>query len=821
MPPLGPPIALASPMSLLLQDLRHGARVLGKNPGVSALAIAVIALGIGANSAIFSVINAVLLNSLPYEESDRLVLLWTDASSSGGPTQVRATPADIFDWREQTRAFEAITYFQNQSLTLTALDQPVTPLVHGVDAAYFEVLGVPTALGRTFAVGEDSPGRDGVVVMSHRLWRDAFGSDPSVIGRQVELDGQPLEVIGVLPEGFHSLSSVSVQPDLWRPLVLAPFRNIRTGPTISVIGRLAPAATLDQAEADFRLVVDRIAAEHPDTNGGRTGWLQPVRDFLVGNLEQPLAILFGAVGFVMLLVCANVANLLLARSACRAKEMALRLALGAGRGRLVRQLLTESILLAGVGALFGLLLANWGVQPLLALIPDSAGVPFLDQASPDARVVGFTSVLALLTGLLFGLAPARQGSKAPLAQVLQEAGRSNSSGRTAGRVRETLVVSETAVSLVLLVAAVLMMQSLYRLTELKAGYEAGGVLSVRNALRGPDYATPESRSNHFSEAIRKLNNLPGVEQASAISFPPPMNQFGSARISLPGVSATPGQEPRTVTRVVTPGFFETLRIPLLQGRTFTESDGSDAPMAAVVTESFVRAYFDGQDPLGRSFDFVDRFSGRWQIIGVVGDLRFSGAQPETRPVVFMPHTQQPFQIMSFMVRTSVDPISLSVAIQKEIWSLGRLMNVYQAEPLAQRLPESYWEMRFTMMILGLFAAIALVLGAAGLYGVISSVVSQRTREIGVRMALGADRGKILTLVLRQGLGLAGLGVLLGAAGSLALNRLLSSMLFGVEPNDPLTLIAVAAILLTVAGSACAVPALRAARTQPVTALRYE
>ena len=808
-------------MSLLLQDLRHGSRVLVKNPAVSALAIAVIALGIGANSAIFSVVNAVLLNPLPYEDAERLAILWTDASASGGPNQVRATPADIFDWQEQTRSFDAITYFQNRSLTLTALEQPVTPLVHGVDAGYFNVIGVRPALGRTFAAGEDSPGLNEVVVMSHRLWRDAFGSDPRIIGQLVELDSQPHEVIGVLPEGFHSLSSVSVQPDLWRPLVLSPFRNIRTGPTIFVIGRLSPGVTLAEAEADFALAVERIAAEHPETNGGRVGWLQPVRDFLVGDLEQPLAILFGAVGFVMLLVCANVANLLLARSAGRSKEMALRLALGAGRGRLVRQLLTESVLLSGVGALFGLILAHWGIQPLLALIPESAGIPFLDQASPDGRVVGFTSVLALFTGLLFGLAPARQGGRTPLAQVLQEAGRSNSSGRAAGRVREALVVSETAVSLVLLVAAVLMMQSLYGLTQLKTGYEADSVLSVRNSLRGPDYATPESRANHFSEAIRKLNRIPGVEQASAISFPPPMNQFGSARISIPSISAAPGQEPRTVARVVTPGFFETLRVPLLQGRTFTERDDPDAPMAVVVTESFARAYFDGQDPVGRSFDFVDRFTGRWTILGVVGDLRFSGSQPESRPVIFMPQAQQPFNIMSFMIRTSVDPMSLSGAVQKELWTLGRLMNVYQVETLAQRLPESYWEMRFTMMILGLFASVALILGAAGVYGVISSVVSQRTREIGVRMALGADRGKILGLVLRQGLGLAGLGVAIGAVGSLAVNRLLGSMLFGVEPNDPLTLAAVATILLAVAGSACAIPAWRAARTQPVAALRYE
>ncbi len=807
-------------MDRLLRDLRYGWRILRKNPLFSVVAITVIGLGLGANTAIFSVINGVLLNPLPYRDPQRVVMLWWDVSRIGGVPRGPVAPADFLDWKERSQSFEGLATFRNDSLTFTALDQPVTPLTHSVTANYFDVLGVQAFRGRTFVAGEDQSGHDRVAIISHGLWQSAFGGSDAVVGRNIELDGRSYLLAGVLPANFHSANLITVQPDLWVPLRLETLRQDRTTRTYGVVGRLRPGVSLAAAQAEMAAVGERIVRDNPATHAGFQAAVRGIREDLVGQFRPTFQLLLAAVGFVLLIACANVANLLLVRALARAKEMAVRSALGARRSEIFRQLLVESVLLAGLGALAGIALAAWSVKPLLRLIPDSAGMPFLATVGIDGGVAAVTLALSVVTGILFGLAPARQSLRVDLTEVLNDAGRSGMGGRSAGRLRAGLLVTEVALSFILLAGAGVVLRSAWKLAHIDPGFEPSNVLTIRNSLRGEAFATIASRRAHFQSAIRKLEAIPGVESVSAVSFPPPVTIFGGTRFVRPERPALPGQEPAAILYIAMPNYLEVMRIPLQAGRFFTEHDKEDSTPVAVVSRKLAALYFPGEDPLDKTIEFRAPASGRWKIVGVVGDQRFAGIDPEPRPVFFVPFAQRTPPIMNYVIRTSGDPMSIAAAAQKEIWSLGKLMNVYGVATMEQRLAESYWQSRFSSVLLAAFAGLALALTAAGLYGVISYTVSQRSHEIGIRMALGARPGEVLAMVVQQGMGLTLAGVVLGLLGSLVLNRLLAGLLYGVQATDPWTMAAVALTLATVAAVACINPARRASGIEPIRILRH-
>ena len=807
-------------MDTVLRDLRYGLRQLRKNPLFSMMAIAVIGLGLGANTAIFSVINGVMLNPLPYRDPQSVVMLWWDVTRAGGVQRGPVAPADFLDWKERSRSFEGLAAFRNDSLTFTGLDQPVTPLTHSVTANYFDVLGVRAYRGRTFVTGEDRAGQNHVAIISYGLWQSAFGGVDSVVGHNIELDGRAYQLIAVLPPNFHSSNTFTGQPDLWVPLPLENSRQDRSLRNIGVVGRLRPGVSLADAQAEMTVLGAQVVQENPATNTGFAASVRSIRDDLVGQFRPTFQLLLAAVGFVLLIACANVANLLLVRALARSKEMALRSALGARRGEIFRQLLTESVLLATLGALAGIALAAWSVKPLLRLIPDSAGMPFLDSVGIDTGVALFALGLSVLTGILFGLAPARQCLRIDLSEALNDAGRSGTGGRSAGRLRNGLLVTEVALSFILLAGAGLMLQSAWRLAHADPGFDPKNLLNIRNSLRGEAFAGKAARRAHFQNAVRKLEAIPGVEGVSGVSFPPPITAFAGTRFQRPEKPSLPGQEPTAIPMTVLPRYFEVMRISLRAGRVLSEHDTEDTTMVAVVSHKFVEQYFPNEDPLDKVIEFRPPVGGRWKIVGVVADQRFAGLDPEPRPVVFVPHAQQPVHVMSFMIRTSHDPMSIAAVAQKELWSLGKLMNVYFVLSMEQRVADSYWQARFSSVLLAVFAGLALLLTAAGMYGVISYAVSQRSHEIGIRIALGARPGEVLRMVVVQGMSLALAGVGLGLLGSWGLNRLLANLLYGVRPSDPWTMGGVAVTLAGVAAVACLNPARRASGIEPIRILRH-
>jgi putative ABC transport system permease protein len=573
-------------------------------------------------------------------------------------------------------------------------------------------------------------------------------------------------------------------------------------------------------------ISDQIAREHPQSTAAPRAWAQPVREDMIGEFRGPFLLLLGAVGIILLIACANVANLLLARAAGRAREVALRTALGASRAAVVRQMLTESALLALIGGALGVVVAQLGIGPLLALIPDAAGLPFVENVRVNLPVLAFAVGLSLLTALLFGLAPARQALHASLVESLKEGGRSRTGGREGARWRNALIVVEVGLSIVLLTGAGLMIQTFWKLSHLDLGFEAGQVLTVRNSLRGATYSTNDARRNHFTAAAAKLAAIPGVESVSAVSFAPPLDPVAPVHFTQADVASDPGRDYTAFPLVVLPRYFETLRNPLLSGRAITEADTADSLRVAVVTKELVHRYFADRDPVGRSIRLSGSLlsgslAGEWRIVGVAADIAAGGDHPEARPVVYLPYAQAPVGTMSFLLRTRVPPAGLSQAAERTLWSTGRLMNVYRIMTLEQRVEGGRWQSRFTMILLTLFAALALILATAGIYAVISYLALQRTREIGIRMALGARPADVLRMVTGQGVALAAVGIVFGIMASLAAGRILASRLYGVAPTDLLTLAAGSVLVLLVAAAASAGPAMRAASIAPSEALRRD
>lgn len=803
-----------------LRDLSYGFRLFRRNPGFHVLSILIISLGVGATSAIFSLIDGVLLNPLPFRDPRGLTVIWSDFSRQNGASRALSAPALFFGWRERSRSFESMAAYVGTNRTFTALDQPITCLTHEVTPNFFNVAGVQVLRGRTFLPDEGLPGKDGVVLISHSLWRSIFNESESVVGSSIEVNGRNLLIVGVLPSTYRApYNAATIQPDLFVPASFDDQRTERVRRSMVILARLRRGVSVEQAHSEIAAITNQIARENPAGTTPPSALVNEIREDLTGELRRPFLLLQAAVGIMLLIACANVSNLLLARYSARQYEFSMRTALGASRGQLVRQLLAENMILSGLGAVGGLLFAAGSIQPMLALVPRAAGLPFADQVHLSPEALAFALGLSLLSSLLFGLAPARQASRSGTAQHLADSGRSRSAGRSSTVWRNTLIAGEIALSVVLLASAGLLVQSFLHLSRQSWGFEPAHVLMVRNSLRGESYRMAAAQHNYFEAAARKLREIPGVEAVSAVSFPPPLALFAPTPFVTSGRSPEPGRDPTATLLNVMPGYFETLQIPVVNGRSISREDTADSAPVAVVSQSVARRYFPTSDPIGQSFRLTGPDRRDWRIVGVAGDIRAQGLSTQAPDVLYFPHSQMPAATMTFLIRTQKAPMTMANAVQQSLWSLGRLMSVYGVATLEERLSDSYWQSRFTMALLAIFAVLALVLAAGGVYGVMSYLASQRTQEIGIRLAIGASPWDVVWLVTNQALRAAAAGVAAGTAGCLLISRLLANQLFGVSATDPLTLLGVAAGLMLVCLAASAVPALRAVRIDPLRALR--
>jgi len=799
-------------MADLLQDTRYAMRQLLKRPGFTLVAVLTLALGIGANSAIFSVVNGVLLRPLPYPQADALVRVHEIVPQHG---RFAVAPRNFLDWREQAAVFEHIAAYNTTSATVVQTEGPERISGASVSWNIFDLLRTRSALGRSFTAEEDLPGKSNVVVLSHGMWQRRFGGDPGIVGRTVNLSGASMTIVGVMPAGFYFPSR---EAEYWTPIALNPSANNRGGHFLGVIARLKDGVSARMAAAEMETIAKRLAQQFPETNANESAEVIPLHENLVRNIRPALLTLLAAVGLVVLIACGNVANLLLVRASVRGKEIAIRTALGAGRGRLIRQMLVESCTLALTGGALGLLFAYAAIGPLQVL---SAGsIPRVDDISIDARVLAFTLALSVVTGIAFGLVPAWQALRASLNEVLKEGGRTSvtSGGHW---LRNTLVVAEVAISLVLLVGASLLLRSFSRLTSVDPGFRAENVLSFRVALPQNAYPDGPHRIAFFKNLVERLEGLPQVSSAAIVQTLPMRGSY-VLRVTVQGRPAPPpGEEPSATYRTISPGYFEAMSIPLLRGRAFTERDIAGAPLVAMVDEAFVRRHFPNQDPMGQRIDIGNGSDGPAEIVGVVGNVHHNGLDATAEPTMYAPYPQDVFSVMWVVARTPGDPLQLAGPVRGVLRDLDPVLTAFTMAPLANVISESVAQPRFTMLLLSLFALVALFLAAVGLFGVLSYMVSQRIPEIGVRMALGAGRGDLLRMVVGHGMRLALAGVAIGVVGALALARTVSAMLFEVTPFDPASYAATAAVLLVTAALACYVPARRALRVDPIIALRYE
>lgn len=801
-------------METLLRDLRYGMRSLLKRPGFTVVALIALALGIGANTAIFSLVNAVLLRPLPFNEPDRLVWMWGNIRNGGNRASV--SPLDFLDYRKQNTTFEnfAASFSVPLPVNLTGSGEPERLTGAAVTGDYFQALGVQPALGRTFQLENEATGSDQVAVLSYGVWQKRFGGDPGIVNRSITLDGKTFVVLGVMPRDFSFPQST----EIWVPIPFdsKPGLKQRKAHFLRPIGRLKPGVTMAQAQADTDAIARRLEQAYPDSN---TGWnlrLVSLREQLVGNTRPTLFILFGAVGFVLLIACANVANLLLVRAATREREIALRTALGAGRWRIMRQMITESVLLSLIGGALGSVLAIWGVELLVTLSADN--IPSTAQVKIDANVLGFTLLISLVTGVLFGLAPALRTMKLNLVESLKEGGRTGSDGMQRNRTRGVLVVLESAVAVVLLIGAGLLVRSLLRLQDTNPGFDAHNVLTMRIDLPDTKYPTPEKPANFFKQFETRVGSLPGVETVGLISELPLSGQPNDMPYTVEGRPTTsPDDGYDDDFRRVNQDYFKAMRIPLLRGRNFTDQEVQQSAKILIVSDLLVRRVFPNEDPIGKRL--IMSFGNQpFEIIGVVGDVRHRALESQPRPMMYMPHCDRS---MNAVIRTQNDPASLAGAVRNEVRQIDSDQPVAAVKTMEQWMATSVAGPRYRTTLIGLFALLALVLASTGIYGVMSYSVTQRTHEIGVRMALGAGQFDVIRLVVQQGMLLVLLGVALGLMGAFALTRVLATLLFGVTAKDPLTFVIVSVLLAFVAFIACYIPARRATRVDPLIALRYE
>lgn len=808
-------------METLIQDLRYGVRMLLKQPGFTVIAVIALALGIGANTAIFSVVNAVLLKPLPFADADRLVIVY-ESNLQRGSTRSSASYPNFADWREQNHVFERMSSYHTSDFVLTGEGEPARIQGATVNADLFPLLGVAPILGRSFLPEEDKPGDTGrVVMLSHRLWQTRFNADPNVVDRSVVLGGKHYTVVGVMPEGFQfPIGSDPV--DLWSTVsVDSGMFEQRGAHYMRVIARLKPEVTLAEAKAEMDGIAANLERQYPDENTRRGITLVPALESMVGDVRPALLILLGAVGCVLLIGCANVANLLLARATTRHKEMAIRSALGASRGRVVRQLLTESVLLSMAGGALGLLVAMWGTDVLVSLSRDD--LPRAAQIGLDGRVLGFTFLVSIITGVVFGLVPAIHSSRTDLNESLKEGGRGSTEGARRNRLRAVLVVSEVAIAIVLLAGAGLLIQSLRRLQQVNPGFNPHNVLTFSLGLPEVKYK-PDQQVEFYRQLMTRINSLPGVRSASAVMPLPLGGDRMRVTFETEGRPIAKGELPATEIRTIGLDYFKTVGIPVTAGRDFTERDDKKAPAVLIVNEAFAKQFFPGEDPIGKNIKpgitADDNAPPMREIVGVVGNVKHMSLSAEVDPEAYEPHAQLTFD-MAVVVKTDADPHSIAGAVQGELRAMDKDLPAYNFRTLDEYLSASVAQPRFNTLLLALFAGMALLLTAVGLYGVMSYSVNQRTHEIGIRMALGADRGDVLKLVVGQGMTLTAIGVVVGLVGAFFLTQLLQSLLFGVSATDPMTFAAIAVLLAGVAMAACFVPARRATKVDPMVALRYE
>ena len=801
----------------VIQDFRYATRLLLRSPSFTIVAIAALALGIGANTAIFSVVDTLLLRPLPYTEADRLAVIWEHNLPRDRKNNV-VSPGNFIHWQELNQSFTELSALSMTfRTTLTGAGEATELPVQYVSAGIFRILGVRPALGRDFTPQDDAPGVR-VITISDRLWRQRFGGDPTIVNRTIMLDGRPNVVAGVMPPGFSILDRTV---DVWSTIGLPPSARTPRGRWIGVVGRLKGGVTMAQAQADMVRVHQELTRRFPDFNTGWTANVVPLREQLTGTVKPALWVMLGAVGFVLLIACANVGNLVLARATARQRELAVRAALGAGRGRLIRQMLAESLLLSVTGATAGLVLAWWSVIALRTTIADRVPIARLDQVSIDATVLLFTAGAALVSALLFGMAPALTSAGARLTEALKDGGRAGSAARGA-RVRSVFVVVETALALILLVGSGLLLRSFVALMRVDPGFDPAHTMTVKVSIPTAKYRDAAQQQTFFNQLFEKLDALPGVTAAGGTSFLPIAGLGAATGFAVVGQPKPPaGQEPVTDVRVVTHDYFKAMGVPLLRGRTFDSRDSGTNIRRVIINQALARKHFPNEDPIGKRIIVSWNDEGPDEIVGVVGDVRQQDLETEARATIYWPPGRFTYPFMSVAIRTAADPRNVVAGAISALHELDPNVAAADVKTMDAVIDASVAQRRLTMLLLSIFALVALVLAAVGIYGVIGYSVSQRTQEIGIRMALGAQRARVLRMVVGQAMTLAAVGIAAGAVGAWGLTRLMQKLLFGVQPSDPGTFGAVAGVLALVAGVAASIPGLRATRVDPVIALRSE
>jgi putative ABC transport system permease protein len=816
----------------MLKDIRYGLRMLTKNPGVSAIAILTLALGIGANTAIFSVVSAVLLNPLPYKDPDRLVSLWENVPVHG---QWRAAPANFLDWKKQNTVFEDVVAFGGATVTLTGDGDPEQLSGTSVTPGYFEVVGVQPALGRAFQPDEYKLGQDRVVILGHSLWQRRYGGDKTIINRTVILDGSSCTVVGVMPAGIYPARPTTAGridfdesgQDFWRPMShIVRLAALRNAHIFGVLARLKPGVTLEQATAEMNTIGARLAQEHPE-NKDEGIIVNQFLNEVVGDVRPALVTLLVAVGLVLLIACANIAGLLLAQHAARTKEIAIRAALGAGRSRLVRQFFAEGLLLSLCGTVAGIAVAQLSLNVLLRFVPPQM-IPRLAQVGLDWRVLGFTLGLSLITCLVFGLIPAWHASKPDLQTALEQSGRTSGPGAARLRFRQLLVVFQVSMAVMLVIGAGLLIKSFWRLQGVDPGFKSERILSAGLTLPRSKYDGPHAINNFFKQLQERVSVMPGVESAT-IAYDHPLLSNWLDSFEIEGRVLSAGAQSSSANFIpVGPTYFETVRAEILRGRSFTAQDDQEHPGAAIVNEAFVRHYFPNEEPLGRRLRpgppgriwDGERLTS-FEIVGVVRDVKFDGLAAASEPAYYLPASQAPLEDMTVLVRTSSDPRAVISSLRQAVWSIDPNQPLSNINTLEQIVSDSIAQPRLNMLLMMLFGGLALLLSAVGIYGLLSYAVTQRTQELGIRMALGANVTDVLKLVLKQGMVLALIGEAIGLVGAFALTRLMSGLLFGVTPTDTSIFAGVVVVLTVTAFFACYLPARRATKVNPLVALRYE
>jgi putative ABC transport system permease protein len=811
-------------MDSLIKDIRYGVRGLLKHPGFTAIVVITLALGIGASTAIFSVVDNVLLRRLPYRNAERIVAI-QELNREGKRGQV--TSANFFDWRKQNTVFEHLAAIKTTTANLALADQAERIDLAQTNANFFDVFGITPQYGRLFLPQDEQAGHEPVVIVSNTLWQRRFGSDPSLVGKPITLDGRNFTVIGIAPPNFQYPDKT----ELWVPpaqLVPELFpnqdvtQNRRMG-YLAAIALLKPGVSLQQAATEMETITARLRQQYPDTNNNRFNRVVSLHEHLIGDTNKVLWLLLGAVTFVLLIGCANVANLLLASGAARQKEMAIRTALGASRWRVMRQLFTESTILALTGGAVGVLVAIWGLAAITKLLP--ADFPRLNEIHLDLRILGFTFAASVLTGILFGLVPALQISRADVQESIRETGRGASASRRQSRFRQALIIGEVALCVVLLAGAGLLFRSFLRLQSVNTGFVSEQVLTARLTPSGPNFSTQAEFEKFYNTVLEKVSALPGVSDAGIINTLP-LEKGPTTGFRVDGRPiTTPDKWPMVNYRDVSPNYFRAMGIPVVQGRGYTDRDDANAPAVLIVNQQTARQIFPGEDPVGKRVTFGGVDQNRqpiwFEIVGIVANVRSLELRNEPEAEIYFSSLQDYWPAMSLVVRSTVEPESLSGSIRQIVNEVDRSVPVSQVKTMDHVVSESITQPRFNLFLLVLFSTVAMLLSAAGIYGVTAYTVSQRTHELGIRLALGAQVSDVLKMILGQGMAVIGIGLVLGLAAAFALTRLLRSLLFGVGENDPLTFAAITLVLFMVALIACYIPARRATKVDPLEALRYE